>query len=128
VSQLKFTEEAVVSTAKFQWPVAEVADSHDIPGLPEQDGGLKDKVVLIWGTGRESSYGFREGFPFLAVAPLASVEWMNNWRYLEGMDSGKPVWLPGQYAALSLRSVTKGGTNPKSLPIISVWGSSLFLM
>jgi hypothetical protein len=85
-----FTEVSTVSRGKFQWPVPVVTDAGTVIGIPSH---LTGRVVLIWGTGREVYAQFRHSYPYLAVAPLHTVESMDSWRYYEAIGAdGKPVW------------------------------------
>jgi hypothetical protein len=94
-----FTEVALVSKAKFQWPIPVLAEAEDVPGLPSYMAGT---VVLIWGTGKEDSR-FRFGYPFFAVAPLSFVGFMDSWRYFTGLGGdGKPVWSEHESASVPL--------------------------
>ena len=113
VNKTDFKEVAVVSRAKFQWPVAVVTERKNVPGLPEQAAGvpLTDRVVLIWGSGREDylpqapnkHHLFRRGYPFFAVVPLSQVEKMSHWRYFAGTNrSGQPQLVPGEQNATPL--------------------------
>jgi RecB family endonuclease NucS len=89
-----------VSKEKFQWPVPVMTEANSIPGLPSE---LSDRVVLIWGSGRDAEHHFRHGYPYLAVAPLAAVSSMQTWRYYAGLDAqGKPRWDGSESAAQPL--------------------------
>lgn len=84
-----FREVALVSKAKFQWPVPLLDKAEFIPGFPSNFTG---KVVLVWGTGKVNS-SFRHGYPYFAVAPFSSIDKMETWRYYAGLgQDGKPIW------------------------------------
>jgi Domain of unknown function (DUF4185) len=98
------TSTTTSTIGKFLWTVPVLATA-DIPGLPEHmSRDSNAKIVLMWGAGRQDPQGrvtlFGHSYPYLAVAPLSTLEDLASWLYYAGSDaSGAPQWLPGESTA-----------------------------
>ncbi|MDO8478383.1 MAG: DUF4185 domain-containing protein [Candidatus Rokubacteria bacterium] len=89
-----FHSSKTVSTTKFLWTVPVVEQASRVGWLPKDIVG---DVVLVWGAGRQNQQGdatpFHHSYPYLAVAPLASIATLSTWRYYTGLDAtGHPAW------------------------------------
>jgi hypothetical protein len=72
-----------------------VVSNAAVPGLPAQAG----RGVLLWASGP-----YRQSNPYLAWAPLESIETRSAWRYFAGVDpdSGRPRWSDVESRAVPL--------------------------
>jgi hypothetical protein len=86
-----------VSRDKFINIAAAVVSNAAVRGLPSESG----RGVLFWASG-----AYRASSPYLAWAPLDSIETRSAWRYFAGIDpdSRRPRWSASEAQAAPLFS------------------------